>query len=124
MDVLEKQMQEPCGDAISRQAVLDLAKKGILVSNGNYKSVCKAIYELPSVNPQEKTGHWISFGVQGEVDGQIVQVFTCSECGAISIFRMTSGNIVNGDICPNCKANMRKESEDKDSEVSSEKDSN
>lgn len=42
--------QEPCEDAISRQAVLDLAKKGVLVSNGNYKSVCKAINELPSVN--------------------------------------------------------------------------
>ena len=39
-------------DAISRQDVLDLAKKGVLVSNGNYKSVCKAINELPSVNPQ------------------------------------------------------------------------
>lgn len=41
--------QEPCEDAISRQAVLDLAKKGVLVSNGNYASVCKAINELPSV---------------------------------------------------------------------------
>lgn len=37
-------------DCISRQAVLDLAKKGVLVSNGNYESVCKAINELPSVN--------------------------------------------------------------------------
>ena len=42
---------EPCKDAIRRQAVLDLAKKGVLVSNGNYKSVCKAINELPSVTP-------------------------------------------------------------------------
>jgi len=44
--------QEPCENAVSRQAVLDLAKKGVLVSNGNYKSVCKAINELPPVNPQ------------------------------------------------------------------------
>lgn len=41
--------QEPCEDAISRQDVLDLAKKGVLVSNRNYESVCKAINELPSV---------------------------------------------------------------------------
>ena len=45
--------QEPCDNAVSRQDVLDLAKKGVLVSNGNYKSVCKAINELPSVNPIE-----------------------------------------------------------------------
>lgn len=44
--------QEPCDNAVSRQDVLDLAKKGILVSNGNYESVCKAINELPSVKPQ------------------------------------------------------------------------
>jgi hypothetical protein len=56
MDWLE---QELCDEAISRQAVLDLAKKGVLISNGNYKSVCKAINELPSVNPQPKTGHWL-----------------------------------------------------------------
>ena len=46
--------QEPCEDAISRQDVLDLAKKGVLVSNGNYESVCKAINELSPVNPQHK----------------------------------------------------------------------
>ena len=39
-------------DCISRQSVLDLAKKGILISNDNYKSVCKAINELPSVYPK------------------------------------------------------------------------
>lgn len=41
---------EPYEDAISRQAVLDLAKKGVLVSNDSYKSVSRFIYDLPSVN--------------------------------------------------------------------------
>lgn len=49
---IEALEQEPCDNAVSRQDVLDLAKKGVLVSNGNYESVCKAINELPSVNPQ------------------------------------------------------------------------
>ncbi|SCW70449.1 hypothetical protein SAMN05660484_02601 [Eubacterium ruminantium] len=49
INVLE---QEPCEDCISREAVLDLAKKGVLVSNGNYESVCKAINDLPSVTPK------------------------------------------------------------------------
>ena len=39
-------------EAIYRQDVLDLAKKGVLISNGNYESVCKAINELPPVTPQ------------------------------------------------------------------------
>ena len=65
--------QEPCEDCISREAVLDLAKKGILVSNGNYKSVCKAINDLPSVKPKERTGEW-----QQDMDG----TFLCSECGS------------------------------------------
>lgn len=43
-------------ETIYRQDVLDLAKKGILVSNGNYESVCKAINELPPVNPIEPCG--------------------------------------------------------------------
>ena len=49
--------QQPCDNAVSRQDVLDLAKKGVLISNGNYESVCKAINEIPSAEP--KTGHWI-----------------------------------------------------------------
>lgn len=70
--------QEPCEDAISREAVLDLAKKGVLVSNGNYKSVCKAINELPSVNPQEpKTGHWIG------IDEEPHEDYECDKCGNI-----------------------------------------
>ena len=40
-------------EVIRRQDVLDLAKKGILISNGSYKSVCKAINEIPPVNPTE-----------------------------------------------------------------------
>ena len=43
---------QPCEDCISREAVLDLAKKGVLISNGNYESVCKAINDLPSVRPK------------------------------------------------------------------------
>ena len=39
-------------EAIYRQDVLDLAKKGVLISNGNYESVCKAINEILPVNPQ------------------------------------------------------------------------
>ncbi|SCW63329.1 hypothetical protein SAMN05660484_02165 [Eubacterium ruminantium] len=46
--------QQPCEDCISRADVLGLAKKGVLISNSNYQSVCKAINELPSVTPIRK----------------------------------------------------------------------
>ncbi len=36
-------------DAISRQAVIDLARQGVIVSNSNFDKVCKAINSLPSV---------------------------------------------------------------------------
>lgn len=71
-------------------------------SNGTYYEMREGIeFE------KEKTGRWISFGIQGEIDGQIVRAFTCSKCGAISIFRVSNGNIVNGDLCPNCGAKMQ-----------------
>ena len=61
MEILEKQIQEPSGDLISRQAVIDIIKS---MSNANpsYWNKCDVvdredlideISELPSVKPQE-----------------------------------------------------------------------
>ena len=90
---------------VSRQAVLDMLKDINAETEGvgfYYEHYVEYIKNLLSVTPKEKTGRWISFGIQGEIDGQIVKVFACSECGAISVFRVLNGNIVNGDLCPNC----------------------
>ena len=38
-------------ELVRRADVLELAEKGVLISNGNYKSVCSAINEIPAVNP-------------------------------------------------------------------------
>ena len=103
-------------DCISRQAVLDglasIAK--VKARSDAQKSLMGRIMffveQLPPVTPKEKTGRWISFGIQGEIDGQIVRAFTCSKCGAISIFRVSNRNIVNGDLCPNCGCRMRGDS--------------
>lgn len=77
-------------EAIYRQDVLDLAKKGVLVSNGNYTSVCKAINELPPVTPQPKTGYWISHHHGCE--------YECSECH--------DKQRAKSKYCPNCGARM------------------
>ena len=96
-------------DAISRQALKDLGAECIAKrdKNGNLIPL-GSIDSLPPASTEE-TGRWISFGTQGEIDGQIVRAFTCSECGAISIFRMIDGKIVNGDSCANCRAKMEVE---------------
>ena len=59
-----------------------------------------------AVTPQPKIGHWINIGSEGEIDGQIVQSFSCSECGAISIFRIGYKRPINSDLCPNCGCRM------------------
>ena len=108
-----KPKTQHCDDCISRQAVLNglasIAK--VKARSDAQKSLMGRIMffveQLPPVTPKEKTGRWISLGIQGEIDGQIVRAFTCSKCGAISIFRVSNGNIVNGDLCPNCGAKMQ-----------------
>ena len=61
-----KEEQEPCSDAISRQAVLDLIEHynsdGLGSVFYGYEEGVKfadAVNKLPPVTPQSKTGHWI-----------------------------------------------------------------
>lgn len=54
--------QEPCDDAVSRQAVLDLQYRiddSAALSTRDVVNV-EDIEELPSVRPQEQTGQWIN----------------------------------------------------------------
>ena len=41
-------------DCINRKEVLELARQGKIVSNDNYKSVCRYINGLPSVYPKSE----------------------------------------------------------------------
>lgn len=77
MDVLEKQMQEPCEDAISRQAIIKTLNKmdryvadeltlcdterkfpqnEVFIVDDVYEEI---VEQLPSVNPQEPKTGWI-----------------------------------------------------------------
>lgn len=71
--------QQPCGDCISRQAVLDLPR---IKTHNQWGNVIKesvdveGVRQLPPVTPQPKIGYWII------VDkGLIVTSYKCSECG-------------------------------------------
>lgn len=94
-----------CGDAVSREAVLELAKKGILVSNDNYKCVVNAIKSLPPVTPQRPKGNWIYIG-NSEVTG--LKICECSVCK-----KRTYGS---SKYCPNCNAEMVDSQESEDTE--------
>lgn len=85
--------QQPCEDAISRQAVIEIAKSS--KSNWIDNSVLyKRVNELSPVNPQPKTGHWIHLKHN---KGK------CSECHDVVLIAQMYGN---ANYCPNCGARM------------------
>ena len=90
--------QEPCEDAISRQAV-DEIKELMTDTNGDtvYAVRMSDIRQLSSVNPQPKTGHWI-----WELEDW--NKWICSECGWS---KRTDVHVRLGyDFCPSCGARM------------------
>lgn len=95
MDVLEKQMSGSeipnSSDCISRQVVLDEMYRR--KANGD-AITAGLIKNLPPVNPQPKTGHWIN----GDCEGG-----NCSICGEYYAFYPESGDF---NYCPNCGAKM------------------
>jgi len=90
-----------CGDAISRQAVLDAMyalcgtgetlKENPWRDNPHIDAITDAIDDLPSVTPQQKMGKW--------VDDK------CSECG----WEHTGDEESLTAFCPNCGARMESE---------------
>lgn len=102
--------QEPCSDAVSRQAVIEMAYDMSEIDGEHFNEPCmvvdvKDIQKLPPVTPQEpKTGHWIE---QDGFDGDTY--YDCSECG--ESFCLIDGtptdNLYN--YCPNCGARMESE---------------
>ena len=106
--------QEPCDDATSRQAVIDMCKKEIdhISKNWqNYHSPSEAksgfayiatnIYDLPPVNPQPKSGHWIG------IDEEPHEDYECDRCGyVVSTYTANIEPHTEYKYCPNCGAKM------------------
>jgi hypothetical protein len=90
-------------DLISRadaiQAMQDKAKK--LTNEDTINGLCGAVamlYEMPSVTPQPRKGHWIV--AKGSYLG--MRNACCSNC---KDFYTNDWNVMN--YCPNCGADMR-----------------
>ena len=96
--------QEPCDDAISRQAAIKAFKpRGIAEDVWQECNEYKMLSSLPPVNPQPKTGHWIKYSISrcGE------QHYKCTSCGYYINFGKW-GEIYTKKYkyCPNCGAKM------------------
>lgn len=94
IEIISAIEQDPCEDAIRRQAVLDLIADYDL----SMGQVVNGIHTLPPVTPQPKTGHWIR---QDNTKKPLYGWYFCSEC-----------NSVIGDkpkFCSNCGAKMESE---------------
>ena len=114
--------QEPCEDAVSRQAVLDYIYNDLGLGdeeNGKdlerqmeLESSYRYVKSLPSVKPQEpKTGHWIE---KDGYDGDTY--YDCSVCD--ESWTTIEGTPWNNGMkyCPNCGAKMVEEHESEDKE--------
>ena len=90
--------QEPCDDAISREAVKDLFCRICMENNVCYRSkdTCedlKLFNQLPPVEPSRRKGHWI------EHETFMTDIWKCSECGYTKQWKEK--------FCQNCGADMR-----------------
>ena len=92
--------QQPCEDAISRQAAIDKIKEIYeWHDNVSKERIIEHFKRLPSVTPQQKYGKWI--------DGK------CNKCGTHAPFWSMATTYYCSEYCPKCGAKMQ-ESEDKE----------
>ena len=90
------ELQEPCDDAISRQAVAQVLLKYAHRTEGKAfaEFLVSQINDLPSVTQQQRTGRWITSHIPESM------LCECSECG------FTCG-AYSFNYCPNCGCKMQ-----------------
>lgn len=103
MGILEKQMQEPCEDAISRQEAVEAFQmfreyESNRSNKGWVDRIETVLNQLPPGNPQPKTGYWIRTGNYLTTAYSSIEYVKCSCCHEDSL--------EEGDYCPNCGAIM------------------
>ena len=93
INVLPSVNPVPCDDVVSRQAVLDEVNK-------KFNEINIILENLPSVRPQEQTGHWI------KKEDDTCWWYVCSECGQEPLKNRWNDDDVLSTFCPNCGAKM------------------
>ena len=100
--------QEPCDDAVSRQAVLNEVREIATWHSGdafNEDRVITHMKMLPSVTPKREQGEWI---IEKDCEGK-TRTCICPKCGE----KTGKYTWKNPNYCSNCGAEMRTEREDK-----------
>ena len=119
-DVLKLLEQEPCEDAISRQAVLDamnevychieMIKKRPVnkTEQAMYLDMIGAVKSVPSVTPQPKTGEWLENEV---IDDKVIKEWQSARCSVCDKYHTTPYMYYfsHYDYCPHCGAKMEVE---------------
>ena len=100
------------GDTIYRQDAIDALAKwlydvfGIKESDGT-ATIFKRLRELPSAQPQCRTGRWIR-KTDTRFGEMLNDILICSECG----IAFSTLNMIRRSYCPSCGADMRGESDE------------
>lgn len=102
----ERLEQESCDDCINRQAAIDTIESWLSCDDYNeterhiMRAMQSVLYDLPSVTPKEKTGHWtplLDNDGSPTLEETYGKVYRCSACGFISY---------GENFCGNCGAKM------------------
>lgn len=105
--------QEPCEDAISRQAAIDIIESWLSCDDYNeaerhiMRAMQSVLYDLPPVNPQEpKIGHWewVQYNYNPKLGN-----WHCSECRCVvveCVGKEEKGGIPFYKYCPQCGVKM------------------
>ena len=96
-DAMDALQQEPCEDAVSRQAAIDIVQHECGEWKGLAKEIVKQFNGLPPVKPQPKTGHWIP---------TTENWWECSECGTMVYSQTESDKLKFHAFCGRCGRRM------------------
>ena len=89
--------QQPCEDAISRQAAIDGLDTVLWGVEWDKALVTAMLKDLPPVQPQPKTGHWIP---------TTENWWECSECGTMVYSQTESDKLKFHAFCGRCGRRM------------------
>lgn len=109
VDKLPSVKPQPCGDAISRSdAISAIDEKAKRIKNedtlNGLAGAVGILFDLPFVNPQERTGHWIEHPEIETSTPEYLMFYECSECGDKQCF--CKSDIHKKHFCNNCGAMM------------------
>ena len=117
--------QEPSGDIISKQTVLDTISELNAISfyeaqedsKETYYEIRQAIKELLPVKQEPKIGHWIEHPEIETSTPEYLMFYECSECGDRQCF--CKSDIHKKRFCGNCGCRMVEPRKTKQPEISS-----